>query len=67
MDDKTYDTVCAITGELLTKLDRAETMYEEVADALGIKPCIYTEQHPAILARARACKAAYDVVTKEVV
>ncbi|EKS29282.1 hypothetical protein [Afipia felis] len=41
--------------------------YYEVAAALGLNQERDRVPHPTILARARACRAAYDVVTKEVV
>lgn len=67
MDDKTYNAACDIIGEVLANLDTSVTMYEELASAIGFSPpLLYRDAHPAILARARACKAAYDGVREGV-
>lgn len=65
MNDATYNAACDVIDRMLTKLESAEIMYEELAGALGFKPILYRDAHPAILARARACKAAYDQVIAE--
>lgn len=66
-DNPTYNAACDIIGEVLANLDTSETMYEELAGALGFTaPILYRSAHPAILARARACKAAYDGVREGV-
>lgn len=63
MDVATYNAACDVIDQMLTKLEGEETMYEELAGALGFNPpLLYRDAHPAILARARACKAAYDQV-----
>lgn len=68
MDDKTYNAACDVIDGLIGRWEKSASMYEELAGALGFDSHnIDNDLHPAILARARACKAAYDVVMKEVV
>ena len=62
MNDDTYNAACGVIDRMLTKLENTEIMYEELAGALGFKPVLYRDAHSVILARARACKAAYDQV-----
>ncbi|MGB3042487.1 MAG: hypothetical protein WBB98_04815 [Xanthobacteraceae bacterium] len=59
----TDDATDALIDAFVSGMDELEVMYEELAGALGCaQPVMYRREHPAILARARACKAAYDQV-----
>lgn len=69
-DDTTdclYDEYKSLEQSYMSLLDE----YHEIARTLGFSGRDFwgdvSVGHSAILARARACKAAYDVVMKEVV
>lgn len=69
-DDTTnclYDEYKSLEQSYMSLLDE----YHEIARTLGFSGREFwgdpLDAHPTILARARVCKAAYDVVMKEVV